>query len=124
MQPLAGVTNQRDESLFEIEMDVLQIARPRELATLDFATDLLQSTLDGCYVGGRQHPRRTQHPGVRERGRNVGIRQPLIEIYRCGVQLDELGDRLAEAAGPAARLVVGVVRAHSNTFALALRLIR
>ena len=102
MQPLAGVADQRDQSLFEIEMDIFEIARPGELAALDFAADLLHAALDRLDVGGRQHAGRAEHPGVRERRRDVGIGEALIEIDRCGVQLDELGDRLAEAAGPAA----------------------
>jgi len=39
---------------------------------------------------------------VRERSRNVGVRQALVEIDRRGVLFHELGDRLAETAGPAA----------------------
>ena len=94
-------------------MHVLEIAGPLEFATFDFAANLLHAMLDRRDVGRRQHPRRSEHPGMGNRCGNVRIGEPLVEIDRCSVQLDEFSDRFAEAAGPAARaLVVGIVCAH------------
>ena len=63
--------------------------------------DRRQAALDRGEIGGRQDADRGQHARVRERARDVDVGQPPVEVDRRGVALDELGDRLAEAAGPA-----------------------
>ena len=105
MQSLARVADQRGQALFDVEVDVLEIARPGELAAFDLAADRRHSALDVGDVGGGQDADGAEHPRVRERRGDVGVGQLAIEVDRCGVQLDEFGDRLAEAAGPAARRV-------------------
>jgi len=80
-----------------------------EFGSGDFAPDRAQPALDRGEILRGQHADRGQHARMRERSRDVGVGQSLIEIDRCGVLLDDLGDRLAESAGPAAdRIVAGI----------------
>ena len=100
VQALAGVADQLGQALLDVEVDVLEIARPDELAALRF-----RARSASCRVRSRRDRRRRgrrcrQHPGVRQRAGDVDVGQALVEIDRRGVALDELGHRLAEAAGP------------------------
>src|SRR6185295_18815379 len=88
------------EAPFDVEMDVLELARPWEIAALDFGADGFQPAFDGREVVGGQYAHGGQHAGVRERTPDVHGSQPAVEIHRRGVALDECGDRLAEAARP------------------------
>jgi hypothetical protein len=119
VQPLAGFPDQRREAMLDVEMDVLEVARPGKFAALDFAAQGFHAALDCGEVVPGKHAGRGQHPRVRQRSGDVGGGEAAIEIHRRGVTLDERGDRLAEATGPgfggrgiARRLGVG----HGNRF--------
>ncbi len=58
VQPLAGVADQRGEPLLDVEVDVLEVARPRELAALDLAADDCHAALD------RREVRRVSTPAA------------------------------------------------------------
>jgi hypothetical protein len=102
VQPFAGVARQRRQPVLDVEMDVLEFARPREFAALDLAFDGRHSTLDRREVGARKHADRRQHAGVGKRPRDIDCRQPAVEVDGRREALDALGHRLAEAARPAA----------------------
>ena len=101
MQALAGVADERGQAPLDVEVHVLEIGRPREFAARDLAADLRHAALDGGEVGGGEDADGGEHPRVRERALDVDVGQAAIEIDRRRVALDELGDRLAEAARPA-----------------------
>ena len=46
MQSLAGIADERRQPVLDVEMNVLEVARPRELAALDFVLDRLHPALD------------------------------------------------------------------------------
>ena len=110
MKSLPGVSDERHQPLFDVEVDVLEIARPGELAALDFTEDRRKSSLDRGDVFRAQNLRRAEHSGMGAGRFDVSLSQPAIEVHRCGVQLDELIDRLTESSGPAAASpVVGML---------------
>ena len=110
VQTLAGVADDRNEPLFDVEMNVLEILRPREFAARDFIAHRGQSTLDRGEVLCVEHPDRREHACVRERGYDVGVRKPLVEFHRRRIALDEIADGLAEAPRPRLhRFLVGIV---------------
>ena len=100
VQALAGVADQLGQPLLDVEVHVLEVDRPGERAGADLGEDLRHAALDVGEVLGGQHADRVQHARVRERAVDVELGQSLVEVDRCGVALDELVDRLAEAAGP------------------------
>ena len=100
VQPLACVADERREAPLDVEVDVLEIARPGELPARYLAANCLHSALDRCAIDRCQDPDGSEHSRVRQRAGDVDLGETTIEIHRCGVPLDEVGDGLAEAAGP------------------------
>jgi hypothetical protein len=117
VQALPRVANQCDQPFLDIEMNVLELARPRELAARDFVANRLHSLLDVGQIRCLQHADRRQHPRMGKRCRNVDVGEPAVEIHRCRVAFDEIGDRLAETAGPGAGdgCIVGRLRVDHGT---------
>ena len=102
VQALAGVADERGQAPLDVEVHVLEVARPGELAALDLAP--YRAACRARSPRGRR-PRgssdRGEHSRVRERAGDVDVGEAPVEVDGRGVALDELGDRLAEAAGPA-----------------------
>src|SRR3954468_24946513 len=115
MQPFACLADQRREALFYIEMDVLGVERPLELAARDLACDRPEAPLNGCEVLFGEDAAGGKHPRGRERRGDVMLRQPLVERYGSREALDLLVDRLSEAAGPGLRLLRHSLRMRLNT---------
>jgi hypothetical protein len=105
VQPLAGVAGQRRQPLLDVEVDVLGVDRPGKGAGRDLAPDPRHALLDCGEVLLREDAARGQHPGVRERRRDVMLRQPLVERDGSGKALNLFVDGLREAAGPGLRLL-------------------
>src|SRR3954465_12515741 len=100
MEPLAGVAGKRDQAPLDVEMHVLGIERPLELAGLDLAPHARQTALDRREVAPRQDAGCRGHPGVGERAFDVILREAPVEADRCGEALDLLVDRLLESTRP------------------------
>ncbi len=116
MQSLARVADQLGQSLFDIQMDIFEIERPDELVAFDFAADGRHAVFDRSEIRGRKHAHRGEHPRMRQRTRNIDSGETAIEVYRCGVALDQIGNGLAEAPGPALRdlrIGIGLVDWHA-----------
>src|SRR5262249_14990366 len=105
VQPLAGIAGERGEALFDVEVHVLGVERPGELAGGDLLADLRQALLDRLQVAPGENAARSQHPRVRQRRRDILLGQPLIERYGSREALDLLVNGLREAAGPGLRLL-------------------
>jgi hypothetical protein len=107
VQALAGVANERGQALLDVEVHILEVDRPFELAGLDFFGDDGHAALDVGQVGGGDDALFGQHAGVGERTADVLAPHALIEIDRGGVAFDEVGNRLGEASGPSVLIGVG-----------------
>jgi hypothetical protein len=100
VQALPRIADERRQPLLDVEMDVLEVARPGEISTLDFVLDGREAALDRREILGTQHAGRREHPGVRERALDVDGREPAIEVHRRRVALDERRNGLGEPARP------------------------
>ena len=98
----ASPTSVRQPPL-DVEVDVLVVERPRERAGVRSRRAICARprSMSARSCAARM-PARREHARVRERAVDVGIGEPAVEADRGGVALDEVGDRLGEAAGPAA----------------------
>ena len=110
MQSLAGVTDQRGQALFDIEMYVFQINRPLEIAALDFADDLRHAAFDGrpVLIGDDALPR--QHPGMRQRAANILPPHALVKTDRRRIAFDQFGGRFGKTPRPS--VLIGIFLIH------------
>lgn len=99
-QPLAGVAREFGQPFLDVQVDVLEVDRPDELAAIDFAPDPFHAGANRGQVFGGQDADRVQHRRVSQRAVDVGGGQALVEADRGGIALDELADRLGEAGRP------------------------
>ena len=79
VQALAGVAHQRGEPLFDVEVHVLEVDRPGELAARNLGTDRRHPALDVGQIFPGQHADGVEHPGVGERTGDIPLGQPVIE---------------------------------------------
>ncbi len=100
VQALAGVTDQRGQACFDIQVNVFQVELPLEAAGLDLATDLRHAALDLGAVGLGDDSLLGQHGGMRQRTLDIEQGQALVEEHRSGVALHQVGHRFGEAGGP------------------------
>ncbi len=100
MQAFAGVADQRRQPLLDIEMHILVVDRPREVAAIDFATDGGHAAFDGGEIGRRNDALAGQHARVGQRPADVLQRHALIEADRCRIALDQIRYGLGESARP------------------------
>ncbi len=80
VQALAGVADERGEPFLDVEMDVLEVARPREFATLDLGADRLHPALDRVQIFAAENADRAKHSSVSERAGDVGFGEAAIEF--------------------------------------------
>src|SRR5690242_1336301 len=113
MQALAGFTDQRREPALDVEMHVLGVDRPDELALVDLAPDAREAALDRRKIRFLDNAGASQHARVGERGGDVLPGEPPIETHRGAEALYALVDRLPEAARPRLRLA-----RHARTMSL------
>ena len=102
MQALAGVADQYRQPFLDVEVNVLEVDRPREAAGRDLLTDFGHAALNVGEILRAQHADGVQHPRVGERALDVERGERLIESCGSGEALDQIRHRLAEPAGPAA----------------------
>jgi hypothetical protein len=102
VQALAGVAHEVGQPALDVQVHVLVVERPGERAGRDLDTDRREPALDVGQVAGRQDAGAREHAGVGERAVDIGVGQAAVEPHRGGVALDEISDRLGEAAGPSA----------------------
>ena len=100
MQALAGVAYLVGQAFFDIEMHILQVQRPLELASTDFLQDFSEAALDCGHVLCVDDALRTEHARMGQRALNVELCQTLVEVHRGRIALDQFGHRLIEAARP------------------------
>ena len=100
VEPLACVPDERREALFDVEVDVLGIQRPFELAGRYLLGHRRHAAFDGCEVGlGQDLPGR-EHPRVRKRAEDVDRGEALVERHGRREALDEVIHRFGKPAGP------------------------
>ena len=104
MQPLAGVSDERGKPALDVEVHILQLTAPHKFAALDLALDLFEAALDRGTIAIGQDTSRSEHARVGEGRRDVGVREPPVEIDRCVEAPHAFGHRLAETARPGTRL--------------------
>jgi hypothetical protein len=109
VQALAGVAHQLGQARLDVQVHVFQIQLPFEAARFDLGRDLRHAALDGGVVGGRDDALRSQHVGVRQAARNVGLPQALVKKHAGGVALDQVAHGLGKQCGPCLRLGVELV---------------
>ena len=61
MQPLAGVTHERDQTLLDVEVNIFEVDRPGELSLPYFIDDACHTALDVGQVGFGQYADCMQH---------------------------------------------------------------
>ncbi len=66
VEPLAGVADERGEPLLDVEMNVLEVARPRKIAALDFVANRFHPALDCGEIIRGQYAGRGKHSRVRQ----------------------------------------------------------
>src|SRR5262249_981831 len=79
VQLAADVGQALDESMFDVRVDVFQLAGERKLATRDFAGDVIQRGDNPLRLVGTQEADFGEHPRVRLAGGDVVAIQPLID---------------------------------------------
>jgi hypothetical protein len=102
VQSLAGVADQRGETPLDVEVHILERARPLEAARRDVAAEARKAVLDRRQVRGGQDALRGEHPGVRQRARDVRLGEAAVHVDRGVEPLHPLGHGFGEAAGPCA----------------------
>jgi hypothetical protein len=100
VQPLAGVADEIRQPPLDVEVHVLQIERPLELAAFDLAADLRHAALDVREVVRADHADTGEHPGMGDRALDVEEREPVIEEHRCRVAFHAFVDGFVETTGP------------------------
>jgi hypothetical protein len=85
---------------FDVEVDVLVVEVPVELAARDFAADLRHAAFDVGEIGLADDALAGQHPGVGQRTADILGSHAVVEEHAGGVAFDEFGDGFGEAAGP------------------------
>ena len=113
MQALARLADERGEPALDVEMHVLGIARPGELALLDLAAHACEAALDRRKIRFLDDAYAGQHARMGKGGGDVLRGKPSIEINRGAEALYALVDRLPEAARPRLRLA-----RHARTMSL------
>ena len=87
VQTLAGIAHQRRQALLDIEMHILKIEQPDELAAQNFIFDLRHATADVVQILSVDDIARCQHLRVGERALNVEQREALVKFHRSGKTL-------------------------------------
>ena len=100
VQALAGVADERGEPFLDVEMDVFEVARPREFAAPDLGADRLHPALDRVEIFAGENADRAKHSSVSERAGDVCFGEAAIEFDGRRVAFDPVGHRLAETPGP------------------------
>src|SRR5882762_533269 len=113
MQALAGLPGKRGEPALDIQVYILGVDRPGELALLDLAADACEPALDRRKIRFLDNAGRSQHARMGKGGGDVLPGKPSIEINRGAEALYALVDRLPEAARPRLRLA-----RHARTMSL------
>ena len=110
VQSLAGIADQRRQALLDVEVDILEVARPDEHAARDLVADLRHAALDVGQVLRAEDAAGGQHARMGERSGDVGFGQALVEVDRRGEALDAFRHRFRKTAGPAAGGTAGRTR--------------
>ena len=113
VQALAGLADKRGQPPFDVEVHILGVERPGELALVDLAPDPREAALDRRKIRFLDDAGRCQHACMGEGGGNIVPGKPPIEINRGAEALYALVDRLPEAARPRLRLA-----RHARTMSL------
>ncbi|OIQ67715.1 hypothetical protein GALL_507040 [mine drainage metagenome] len=109
MQALASVADELSQPGFDVEVDVFEFEFPVEALRLDVLADLRHAAFDRCKIVAADDAALRQHGGVGQRAGDIEQRQPLVEIDRGGVALDEGADRLGKTRGPGLLLVFELI---------------
>ncbi len=102
VQPLAGVADEIGQPLLDVEVHILELEFPRELASFDIRPDLRQATLDRCEIILGDDLRARQHRGMGKRPFDIRKGQAVVELHRRGVAQHKVGHRFLETTGPSA----------------------
>ena len=112
VQALAGVADELRQARLDVQVHVLEVELPLELAGFDLLGDLRQAALDRGEVVGRDDALRGEHLGVRQAAVDVGAPQALVEADARGVALDQLAHRLGEQRRPGLGFLLELIRGH------------
>src|ERR671935_801754 len=115
MQALPGLAGKRGQAPLDVEMHVLGLERPGELALLDLAADAREAALNRRKIRFLDDAGASEHARVGKGGGDVLPREPPIEINRGAEALYALVDRLPEAARPRLRLPLHGLNKRLNT---------
>src|SRR5690554_6663006 len=105
MQTLAGIANQLNESLLNIQVNVFEVYGPFERLVLDLLKYLCHAALNGGAVVLGDHTDCSQHCSVGQGALDIEASHALVEVDGCRVTLDQVGDGLRKARRPSLRLV-------------------
>ncbi|GAD22464.1 hypothetical protein AVS7_02224, partial [Acidovorax sp. MR-S7] len=114
VQALAGVAHQLRQARLDVQVHVLQVELPVEIAALDLLRDLRHAALDVRQVLRADDGLRGQHLGVGQAARDVGLPQALVEEHARRVALDQIAHGLGKQGRPGlglgGELVLGRLR--------------
>src|SRR5262249_28051170 len=99
-QAATGRAYELGEPRLDVEMNVFQLGRELETASLDLLAHLRQAALDGPPVLGRQYALRHQHVGVRQGACNILRIEFAIEADGGVYSLHDLRGAKLVAAAP------------------------
>ena len=100
VQLAADVAEPGDQCLFDVGVDVFQLNRKRELATLDLAANRVESGSDLGRLVGCQKADLGEHPGMGLAGEDVMLCKTVVEADRLGESLNTIVGAAGEAAAP------------------------
>ena len=103
VQPLAGVADEIGQPLLDVEVHVLELEFPRELASFDLADRICAKPRSIAARSSLEMMLRArEHRGMGERPFDIRERQPVVEPHRRGVAQHEVGHRFLESTRPGA----------------------
>ena len=115
VQALAGVAGERDEARLDVEVHVLEVDAPDELAALDLARVIVaRPRADRGEIVGADDAAVGEHRRMREAAGDVGAPEPLVETDARRVALHELARRLGEQRRPGFGFFLELVRGHGR----------
>ena len=100
VKALAGVADEGGKTGFNVEMNVLELELPLELAGLNLFADLSHAALDVFEVFCGNHADLFEHGCVSNGTININERHALVEVNARGVAKNKSVNRFREAAGP------------------------
>ena len=100
VQALAGIADQFGQAALDVQVHVFEIKQPFEAAGLDFSQNTCHAATNGFKVGIADQFDGVQHLGMCQRALDIEFGQTFVEVHRCGVPFDEVGNRFGETGGP------------------------